>query len=71
MTSTNILCVICMILIVCLVPTSAQVRIQFVDTDVKVEEGKQFELRLRRLGDISNIVNVIVIEEDVTGTVST
>ena len=43
-----------------LVPISAQVNIVFVDTTVEVKEGQQFELRIRRLGPISKIINVIV-----------
>ena len=44
----------------CLVLVSAQVDIVFVDTNKEVTEGEQFELRIRRLGPISKVINVIV-----------
>ena len=44
----------------CLVLVSAQVDIVFVDTYKEVVEGQQFDLRIKRLGPITKVINVIV-----------
>ena len=47
---------------ICLVPAAAQVTVKFLDSDtnIKATEGGQFTLRIKRTGEITAILNVVV-----------